>query len=972
MDSQPHQLHFLLIPLMCPGHLIPMIDMSKLLAKHGVTVTIVTTPLNAIRFKPLTDRAIESGLPIKLLQLHFPSLEVGLPEGCENIDAIPSLDMMKNFFDAVGMLQQQLEHFLEQLTITPNCVISDRHIAWVADTAKKFQIPRIIFDGMNCFTLLCTHNLHISKAHESVLSEAEPFVLPGLPDRIEITKAQLPQAFNPSSLDMKKIVKQIQSASKEAYGVVVNSFQELETIYLNEYKKVKSDKVWCIGPLSLCNKDNLDKAQRGNKAAIDEDQCLKWLDAYPPGCVVYACLGSLTRLPSAQLIELGLALEASNRPFIWVVRDKTKEIEKWIVEDGFEERTKGRGLLIRGWAPQVLILSHPAIGGFLTHCGWNSTLEGVCAGVPLITWPLFAEQFLNEKLVVEVLGIGVSVGAQVVVHFGEEEKYGVMVKREGVKEAVEKVMEEGNGEERRKRAREFGEMAKRAIEEGGSSYLNMTLLIQDIMQQANIPLLSQSQLIPMTDFAELLARRGVTVTIITTPLNAIRFKALINRATIANLKIQLVPLRFPCQEAGLPEGCENMDTLTSPESVELFFQASGMLQEPLEKLIEKLEPKPSCIISTNALPWTAKVSQKFKISRFVFHAVSCFTLFCSHNIYRDHVHERVVSDSETFLVPNMPDRIEFTKAQLPKGIAKKSSSNDLKENIADQMKEAELSADGVLVNSFEELEPRYAEEYKKVKRKTLCIGPVSLCNKELSDKFERGNKSSIDEHYCLKWLASMKPSSIIYACFGSLCHIPHPQLIEIGLGLEASNRPFIWIIRGGDYSREIEKWFAEEGFEERTKERGLIIRGWAPQVSILSHPAVGGFLTHCGWNSTMEGICSGVPMITWPMFAEQFYNEKFIVNVLRIGVRIGVEVGMQWGEEDETEVLVKRDQVKKAVDQLMEEGKEGKGRRKRARELAEMAKRTIEEGGSSYLNMTLLIQHVMQQVHHKISEYSSS
>ncbi|KAA8516608.1 hypothetical protein F0562_016886 [Nyssa sinensis] len=326
-------------------------------------------------------------------------------------------------------------------------------------------------------------------------------------------------------------------------------------------------------------------------------------------------------------------------------------------------------------------------------------------------------------------------------------------------------------------------------------------------------------------------------------------------------------------------------------------------------------------------------------------------------------------DSESFLVPNIPHRIELTKAQLPEVMRRKS--NDLK-GIMDQIKEAAISAEGALVNSFEDLEPRYVEEYKKVIKKTWCIGPVSLCNKEKSDMFDRGNKASIDEQHCLKWLDSMKPSSVIYACFGSLCHIPPAQLIEIGLGLEASNCPFIWIIRECDYSEEIEKWVEEERFEERNKVKGLMIRGWAPQVLILSHPAVGGFLTHCGWNSTMEGVCAGVPLITWPMFAEQFYNEKFVVNVLRIGVRIGVEFCMEWGGEEKVEVLVKREQVKKAIEQLTEEGDEGEERRKRAREVAEMAKRAIEEGGSSYLNMTLLIQDVMQHViNYKVSNQES-
>lgn len=146
-------------------------------------------------------------------------------------------------------------------------------------------------------------------------------------------------------------------------------------------------------------------------------------------------------------------------------------------------KNERRGLLIRGWAPQILILSHLAVGAFLTHCGWNSTLEGVCAGVPMITWPMFAEQFLNEKLAVQLLEIGVSVGVQTVGRIFAEDNCEGLVEREVVRAAVEKVMSEGiEGEETRRRARVFGEMAKKAMEEGGSSYLNMRLFIQDVIK----------------------------------------------------------------------------------------------------------------------------------------------------------------------------------------------------------------------------------------------------------------------------------------------------------------------------------------------------------------------------------------------------------------------------------------------------------------------------------------------------------
>ncbi|PSR98471.1 UDP-glycosyltransferase [Actinidia chinensis var. chinensis] len=481
MASQNHnQLHFVLFPLMSPGHFIPMVDMAKLLAQHGVRVTIVTTTLIAARLRPNINRATSSGLPLRLLHLPFPSVDAGLPEGCETFESIPSPNLLKNFLVATGMLQIPFERLFEPLEPKPNCIIADKNLPWVAETARKFHVLRITFDGMSCFTRLCTHNLQVSRVHES-LSESEPFVLPGLPDTIEMTKSQLPRLLNPGSLDSQDFSARVTAAEEEAYGMVVNSFEELEPRYMNGFRNMRGGRVWCIGPLSLCNKDNLDKAQRGNKASIDENQCLKWLDTREPGTVVYACLGSLSRLTLPQLAELGFGLELSNQPFVWVIKGgyKAEEIDMWIEKDGFEERTKGRGLIIRGWAPQVLILDHPAVGAFLTHCGWNSTLEGLCAGVPMIMWPMFSEQFLNEKLVVKVLETGVSVGAQAVPLY-EEDKFGVLVKREAVMRAVDDVIK---GEERRKRARELGEMAKRAVEEGGSSYLNVRLLIQDVMQQ---------------------------------------------------------------------------------------------------------------------------------------------------------------------------------------------------------------------------------------------------------------------------------------------------------------------------------------------------------------------------------------------------------------------------------------------------------------------------------------------------------
>ncbi|KAJ0080667.1 hypothetical protein Patl1_09858 [Pistacia atlantica] len=264
----------------------------------------------------------------------------------------------------------------------------------------------------------------------------------------------------------------------------------------------------------------------------------------------------------------------------------------------------------------------------------------------------------------------------------------------------------------------------------------------------------------------------------------------------------------------------------------------------------------------------------------------------------------------------MPDTIEFTEHQLP--MTRSNLSDGFRSRLA-TFKEAEDSAQGILVNTFEELEPRSVEEYKKVK-KIWCIGPLFLTSNTLARDY---NIKASNDHESLQWLDSKPPSSVVYVCFGSLLHLKTQQLMEIGLGLEASNHSFIWVIREGDHLTELEKWFEEYMFEEKVKGRGLIIRGWAPQILILSHSATGGFLKHFGWNSTLEGVSSGKPMITWPMFAEQFYNEKLLVEVLKIGVRAGVEMSVTWAEKQKVEAWVEKRKIKKAVEMVMDEGDEG-------------------------------------------------
>ncbi|KAJ8427265.1 hypothetical protein Cgig2_028223 [Carnegiea gigantea] len=461
------------------GHLIPMVDMGRLLAQQGVTVTIFTTPLNANRFSSTINRDAESGLRIRAFTAQLPTHEVGLTDGCESMDMLPSRDLFTNLLHAMNMMQHPLEEFAVKANPRVSCIIADKNHSWIVDTSSKFKVPWVAFDGTSCYSLLCKSKIISSKVLDNVVLDSEPFEVPGMPGPLILTKSQLPDVL--VTPNRRNIIE----AEGLAYGVVINSFEELEGEYLRELRKVKGEKVWCVGPVSLCNKDNMDMVERGEKSSVEETECLNWLDEQQPGSVVYACLGSQSRPTVAQLIELGLGLEGSNWSFIWVIRGKNSKLEglqRWLSEEKFESRIKGRGLLIRGWAPQLLILSHHAVGGFLTHCGWNSTLEAICAGTPMITWPLFAEQFFNEKFIVQVLKIGVRIGAEFAVKWGEEEKFGVVIRREDVMKAVNDLMNEnGEGQDRRQRAEELGKMANMAVG-GGSSFLNVKSFINDIKE----------------------------------------------------------------------------------------------------------------------------------------------------------------------------------------------------------------------------------------------------------------------------------------------------------------------------------------------------------------------------------------------------------------------------------------------------------------------------------------------------------
>lgn len=466
------KLHVLFLPYFTPSHMIPLVNVARLFAAQGVKVTILTTKYNAALFQSSIDHAAGLGHDISVHNLKFPSAELGIPEGIENFTAATTTEILGKVYKGTMLLQTAMEEFIEELS--PHCIISDMFYPWTVDLAEKLKIPRILFYANNFISHCLPHNLWEYEPHKSVKSDSEGFLIPGLPDRIEMKRSQLEDHMK-AETHFTEVLRKIRESAVRSFGLVFDTVYEFEPQYADYFGKVKGTKYWTIGPLFyFSNKEKTDNSADG------KDGCLNWLDTQGPNQVLYISFGSIAKFSDTQLNEIALALEALDQPFIWVVRKKENDLddqqESWL-PDGFEERmTKGnKGLIIRGWAPQLKILNHPAIGGFMTHCGWNSTMEALTAGVPLISWPLFAEQFYNEKLL-EVLNVGVSVGSD---HYHVTPVIeGPLVERKQIQAAINRLMSNSEeSQEIRDRAKEMATLARRAVEEGGSSYQNLLDLI---------------------------------------------------------------------------------------------------------------------------------------------------------------------------------------------------------------------------------------------------------------------------------------------------------------------------------------------------------------------------------------------------------------------------------------------------------------------------------------------------------------
>lgn len=479
--------HVVLVPFPALGHSIPFLDLARLLALHGATVSYVTTPANASRLEGAMAEAQSAGLAVSAVVLPTPAVE-GLPEGRESTDVLPSelVGLLVNLAEKLAepferWLHQQLQQDQEQKTgpSPPVCIISDILMLWTLQIGEKYGIRRVLFNTCGAFALTLLYSVSSSLSKNALQKEGDIIILSmNLPSPLRFNKNEI--ASNFFEPDMSNplqhfVIRCLQSLS-QGWGMLINTFEDLEPVHLRHMRSLTGKPILSIGP--VLPPIFAGKTCRGKMADISEDELVRWLDSQRRHSVVYVSFGSQAVLSERQTVALARGLEASGQPFVWAIKCPPKLEPTTAAADtaaadgiqaylphGFEDRMKNKelGLIIWGWAPQLLILSHPSVGAFMSHCGWNSTLESITLGVPLITWPMSGDQNFNSKQVAEQFAIGVEFC---------QHRDGIPEEKR-VTEVVRLVLTEDEGEEMRRRANKLKEIASQAVEQGGSSQVNL-------------------------------------------------------------------------------------------------------------------------------------------------------------------------------------------------------------------------------------------------------------------------------------------------------------------------------------------------------------------------------------------------------------------------------------------------------------------------------------------------------------------
>ncbi|XP_066370767.1 DIMBOA UDP-glucosyltransferase BX8-like [Miscanthus floridulus] len=457
----PRRRHVLLFPLPYQGHINPMFRLAGVLHARGFAITVFHTSFNApdparhpqYRFVPVPD-GISGPAPVAIEDVVARIIALGPacePAFRDRLAAV--LDEYSRSGDAVA------------------CLVADAHLLPVFQVATSMALPALALRTGSAASYACfaAYPMLCDRGYLPVQDSELDMLVPELPPYRVRDLMQLGKGGHGL---IRELLARAVAAVEASSGLILNTFDALEH---GELAGIRLDlaaavPVFDVGPLH-----KLSPAAAGDDSSLlrQDRACLEWLDAQPRDSVLYVSFGSLACMTPRDLAETAWGIAGSGVPFLWVVRPglvrgacQSQHHNQQQLPEGFEAATFGRGMVV-AWAPQEDVLRHRAVGGFWTHNGWNSTMESVCEGVPMLCRPYFGDQPGNVRYVEHVWRVGFEVGGE--------------LERGTVKEAIRRLMTSADGAEMRARAGELKKAAAECIGKGGSSCLAIDKLVTHIM-----------------------------------------------------------------------------------------------------------------------------------------------------------------------------------------------------------------------------------------------------------------------------------------------------------------------------------------------------------------------------------------------------------------------------------------------------------------------------------------------------------
>ncbi|CAL5089528.1 unnamed protein product [Urochloa decumbens] len=451
--GRPRRRRVLVFPLPFQGHINPMLQLADALHDRGLAVTVLHTGFNA------PDPACRP-------EFQFVPVPDGVPgDVAASGDVIGILNAMNAAMEAEdsAALRGVLASVIDDEEQPPvACIVFDSNLLAVPRAAAAVGVKTLVLRTASaaCFRCFMAYPMLHQKGY-----------LPPQESKMYMPVKELPplrvkDLFFNSWTDQQKMSNLLTrgiEAVNNSSGLVINTFDALEPAELETIREELSvPMVLAPGPLH-----KLSSKSTGSGLLNEDYDCIKWLDKHPSKSVLYVSFGSLASLDTNEFLEVAWGLANSGHPFLWVVRqDSVRGLDGPSFPNGFEAAIEGRGKVIQ-WAPQQEVLAHGAVGGFWTHNGWNSTLESISEGVPMICRPQFADQMMNTRYVEKTWGVGFELEGD--------------LERGKIEKAIRKLMEEREGAQIRERAKELKKKVADCLSTGGSSQIAIDQFVNHIL-----------------------------------------------------------------------------------------------------------------------------------------------------------------------------------------------------------------------------------------------------------------------------------------------------------------------------------------------------------------------------------------------------------------------------------------------------------------------------------------------------------